>query len=304
MENMKNRAIESTIQEIRTKVDNAKPTTYPMKNGNNRNESDAPPKNPNPTRRLVGIGLTLAGLLALGLMLWMAPTRTAAQPGLRSPQPNQEITTNCTEASLTLSNLTAYYTCVGTPVTVTATPIIIPGVFQLTTNDNNVPIGPPGYYPSTPNCLTNWFTVSGLISTNHSGLSVTLNCTNSGTASIVFNQKWRHMCDTNTETATATNSVFFIGVGSLVSDPAGTSLGGNPPITLIPLQAPGFGSNFVEVAATPTPAVAETNLPSCWSMTGGIPFTNADGHRQPHKCPSEPQCPRHKYHRRHLRAVG
>ena len=74
------------------------------------------------------------------------------------------------------------------------------------------PSGRPGTYTNTPNCPTNWFTVSDLITTNHSGLSVTLNCSNSGTAKIVFNQKWQHTCDTNTETATTNVYVHFVAV--------------------------------------------------------------------------------------------
>ncbi len=177
------------------------------------------------------LALIVMATLTLGLLFsgWLTPTPAKAQSGAADSQPNQETTncvvfstsTQCTDGSVTLSNVPTTYECFGSGVGAMTTAIINPGQTVVTTcytNEGNSGSSncPPDIATNlvAPALLTNWWTASGCgISTNGSGLSTgstPLIPTGGGQVTITFFQKWQHVCDAGTETASVAGMVNVI----------------------------------------------------------------------------------------------
>ena len=170
--------------------------------------------------------------LTLGLLFsgWLTPTPTRAQTGQSNPQSNVETTncvasstsTNCTEATVTLSNVPTVTVCVGSGISASTMALITNGLQIIDTSYTNAGNSgnsscPPDYTTNTPAPAlgTNWWTASGCgISTNGPGLSIPggLVATSCGQVTVTFNQKWTHTCDTNTAVASIQGTIDVIGV--------------------------------------------------------------------------------------------
>jgi hypothetical protein len=122
-----------------------------------------------------------------------------------------------------------------------------------------------------PSLLTNWWTAGGCgINTNGTGLGISsLIPTSCGQVTIVFNQKWKHTCDTNTAVANIQGIVNVVAVGSLTPNlPAGlggSEAGSDPPTYWVCTCA-----GDIIVTASSCPSLTADQLPDCWIFTGGV----------------------------------
>lgn len=127
-------------------------------------------------------------------------------------------TTNCTEGSVTLTNVTVSPTngCVGTAFSASVSQNISNGQVIVTTHYTNAcgrvdtNTCPDTYTTNepSPTIVSNWWTVTGVGATPPSGTGTgaSFTATNTGTGTVTFYTKWQHVCDTGTSTASASAS--------------------------------------------------------------------------------------------------
>jgi hypothetical protein len=249
-------------------------------------------------RRPMLLTLIIMATITIGLLFsgWLTPAPTKAQNGGGNPSSGGEntncvtssVSTNCcAEATVTLSNVPPIIICIGSSASASTLAMPTNGVQIVDTgytnaSNSNCPDTYQTNYPA-PSLLTNWWTASGCgINTNGSGLSTpSWTPTNGGQITVTFNQKWKHTCDTNTETATSTVNINVVAVDSIgvvgsfsaeaYNDPSGDT---NTTVYVVPCSC---NSNIIMVSAEACPLLADADLPSCWQMTGGLPHTFQDG---------------------------
>jgi hypothetical protein len=238
------------------------------------------------------LALIVMATFTIGLLFsgWLTPMPGKAQPNQQNPQPNVETTncvtasttTNCeAEAIVTLSNIPPIMVCLGSGVGASTTAIVVQGTNIVDVGYTNAGNSGNDQCPDTfttnvltPKLGTNWWTASGCgISTNGAGLSTgstPLIPTYGGQVTITFNQKWQHICDTNTETARVAGTITVVAVASLTpnipADEGGLEAGSDPPkfwVTTCP------GGDWI-VRAGSSPSLTVDQLPACWTFTGGV----------------------------------
>ncbi len=146
-------------------------------------------------KRPMLLALIVMATLTLGLLFsgWLTPAR--AQQGDGNPPPNQEATncivaymaTNCTDGSVTLSNIPPAIVCIGSGVGAGTSTIITTGLQVVVTGYTNAGNAgndacPPNLITNTPTptLVSNWWTASGCgIGTNGTGLGHQLDPVNS-----------------------------------------------------------------------------------------------------------------------------
>jgi hypothetical protein len=162
-------------------------------------------------RVLTALSITLEFAILLFLSLVCS---AAAQEADNNPGPLAVVecpftaTTNCTEASDTLSPSPVAGPCSGgganLPVTAAASDNLVDGkiVVTITYTGTNCPTNSITTNWVPPTVISNWWTVTGVFAIPSSGTGLAASFTPCpGNGSVNFFEKWQHICDTNTSTA-------------------------------------------------------------------------------------------------------
>ncbi len=136
--------------------------------------------------------------------------------------------TNSTEGSVTLTNATVNPTtgCLGNSFNASVSQIVSNAIVKTTTHYTNACGQATANCPDTivtnypaPTIVSNWWTISGPGSYANSGTGLSTGAftpTSGGSGTVIFNTKWRHACDANTET-TSTSATFNVSTNCLKS---------------------------------------------------------------------------------------
>jgi hypothetical protein len=241
-------------------------------------------------RRPMLLALIVMATVAFGLVFtgWLTPTPGKAQTGADNPKPNDEAadcvtsstTTNCSEGSVTLSSVSVSPSigCIGSSMSASVTPTITAGQVIIDTsytnaNPNSTNSCDDTYSTNTPSPSPDYtWTVSGpgSFSAGGSGLSASFTPTNCGSGTVTFIATWQDVCDTNQSAASASGSFQADAVVSLAPDVGQwVDDGDNDPNTDTYLVQYGC-YDTITVAAGDCLGLSESDLPSCWQMSGGI----------------------------------
>ena len=185
------------------------------------------------SKRPMLLALIVMATITIGLLFsgWLAPVPIKAQNNDSDPNSDVEttncvqasITTNSTEATVTLTNVPPIIICLGSSVSASTVAIVTNAYQILDTSYTNAGNSgndkcPDDYQTntlSTPAMLTNWWAASGCgLGTNSTGCGLTttaLNPTIAGDITVTFNQTWRHTLDTNTEVASVVGTIMVYG---------------------------------------------------------------------------------------------
>ncbi len=182
--------------------------------------------------------------------------------------------TNCDFAPSGSLSIEAFVYCIGSPVFVQAIWTDIPGqVHGINVDSNGVATPFTNSVYST--ILTNWNVVfwGGTCSTNE-GSAFFFQPTNSGVGTNIFYFTYTNdsPCGGGPFTLSVSNAFTVVDVASLAPTNTGTwsEVASSTPNTrtfLVPVNT-NAGYSSLAVDGTPTPNVAPTNLPGCWSLNG------------------------------------
>ncbi|MCD6049808.1 MAG: hypothetical protein K0Q55_1211 [Verrucomicrobia bacterium] len=189
-------------------------------------------------------------------------------------------TTNCTEGVVVLTNATVNPTngCIGSGFSASASQSVSNAIKIITSNYTNACGNvdtnncPPTYVTNSvaPTIVSNWWTVSvGGYSASGSGLSASFTPTNSGEGTITFFTKYKKVCEEGEAEVSVPATFKVVKVASLTPD-KGDEVDdgdGNADTKMYVICA--VTNGVCTVTAVSDPALAEADLPSCWSLTGG-----------------------------------